>query len=78
VTHLRLGAFYDVARTLIERDAVVLVTPAANYLEIAKRWVQALLETYAERAEIADALETAPADIDALVAAQPRSRPRIA
>ena len=63
------GAFYDVARTLIERDAFVLVTPAANYLEIANRWVQALLHIYAEGEEIADALEIAAADIDQLVAA---------
>src|SRR5262249_61050826 len=40
------GAFYDVARTLVERDASVLVTPAANYLEIASRWVPALLTAY--------------------------------
>jgi ABC-type glycerol-3-phosphate transport system substrate-binding protein len=72
------GAFYEVARTLIERDAFVLVTPAANYREIANRWVQALLDTYTERTEIADALKTAAADIDELVAAQTRSRPRIA
>jgi multiple sugar transport system substrate-binding protein len=61
--------FYDVARTLIERDAFVLVTPVANYLEIAERWVQALLDTYTGRTEIAEALETAAADIDTLVAA---------
>ena len=55
------GAFYDVARTLIERDAFVLVTPAARYLEIANRWVQALLDVYAERAELTEALRTAAA-----------------
>jgi multiple sugar transport system substrate-binding protein len=63
------GAFYDVARTLVERDAFVLVTPAANYLEIAKRWVQALLDVYAEKEEFAAALGRAAADIDRLVAA---------
>jgi multiple sugar transport system substrate-binding protein len=63
------GAFYDVARTLIERDAFVLATPAANYLEIANRWVQALLQGYSEGEELADALETAAADIDVLVGA---------
>jgi multiple sugar transport system substrate-binding protein len=63
------GAFYEVARTLIERDASVLVTPAVNYLEIASRWVRALLDAYAERVETAAALETAAADIDELVAA---------
>jgi ABC-type Na+ transport system ATPase subunit NatA len=63
------GAFYEVARTLIERDAFVLVTPAANYLEIANRWVQALLDGYKQHIEIAEALETAAADIDELVGA---------
>jgi ABC-type glycerol-3-phosphate transport system substrate-binding protein len=64
------GAFYDIARTLIERDAFVLVTPAANYLEIANRWVQALLQAYTDGDdEIADALEIAAADIDQLVGA---------
>jgi multiple sugar transport system substrate-binding protein len=61
--------FYDVARNLIERDAFVLVTPAANYLEIANRWVQALLHIYAEGEDIAAALELAAADIDELVGA---------
>jgi hypothetical protein len=61
------GAFYDVARTLVERDAFVLVTPAANYLEIARRWVQALLDAYAGRGGVADALEAAAVDIDRLV-----------
>jgi multiple sugar transport system substrate-binding protein len=60
-------AFYDVARTLIERDASVLVTPASNYLAIANRWVQALLDIYAG-AETSEELERAAADIDALVA----------
>jgi len=63
------NGFYDVARTLIERDAFVLVTPAANYLEIASRWVRALLDVYSDRVEIAVALEAAAADIDRLVTA---------
>jgi multiple sugar transport system substrate-binding protein len=62
------GAFYDVARTLIERDAFVLVTPAGNYLSVAQRWVEALLDVYAGRAETAEALELAAAAIDELVA----------
>jgi multiple sugar transport system substrate-binding protein len=61
------GAFYDVARTLIERDAFVLVTPASNYLAVAERWVEALLDVYAGRAETAEALELAAAAIDELV-----------
>ena len=62
------GAFYDVARTLIEREAFVLVTPAANYLSVAERWVEALLDIYAGRAEMVEALELAAAAIDELVA----------
>jgi len=62
------GAFGDVARELIEHDAFVLVTPAPNYLSIARRWVQALLEAYAGRAETGEALERAAADIDRIVA----------
>ena len=45
----------------------MLVTPAANYLEIARRWVQALLDAYAGRTDVAEALEAAAADIDRLV-----------
>jgi multiple sugar transport system substrate-binding protein len=62
------GAFYEVARRLVEEDAFVLVTPAVNYLEIASRWVQALLDAYAGRAGTAEALEAAAADITRLVA----------
>jgi ABC-type glycerol-3-phosphate transport system substrate-binding protein len=62
------GAFYDVARTLVERDASVLVTPAGNYLEIAARWVQALLEAYRGRVDVGEALQAAASDIDELVA----------
>jgi multiple sugar transport system substrate-binding protein len=61
--------FYDVARTLVESDAFVLVTPAANYRQIAGRWVQALLAAYSGDKEIAAALEEAATDIDVLVAA---------
>jgi multiple sugar transport system substrate-binding protein len=61
------GAFYDVAQTLIERDAFVVVTPASNYLAVAERWVEALLEVYAGRAETVEALELAAAAIDELV-----------
>ena len=64
----RWGAFHEVARTLIERDASILVTPASNYLTIASRWVEALLDTYAGRATVEEALEQAALDIDELVA----------
>jgi multiple sugar transport system substrate-binding protein len=61
------GSFYGVARTLIERDAFVLVTPASSYLSVAERWVEALLDVYAGRAEAAEALGRAANAIDQLV-----------
>jgi len=60
------GAFHDVARELIERHASVLVTPAANYIEIAERWTRALLDVYSGRTLLTEALEAAARDIDAL------------
>jgi multiple sugar transport system substrate-binding protein len=60
------GAFHDVARTLIEHEAAVRVTPAPNYIAIATRWVEALLDAFAGRADVEEALVTAAADIDAL------------
>jgi len=61
------GDFYDVARRLVEHEAFVLVTPTPGYLRIATRWVQALLDAYAGRSDVAGALAGAAADIDALV-----------
>jgi multiple sugar transport system substrate-binding protein len=61
------GAFHDVAWRLVERDAEVLVTPAPNYLAIATRWVEALLDAFAGRAEVGEALAAAATDIDALL-----------
>jgi len=61
------GAFYDVARTLVEREATVLVTPAPNYRQLATRWVEALRDAYAGRCEVRDGLEAAAAEIDNLV-----------
>jgi multiple sugar transport system substrate-binding protein len=63
------GSFYAVARSLIEREASVLVTPAADYLAVASQWVEALLDVYAGRVETVEALESAAAAIDVLVAA---------
>ena len=60
------GAFHDVALGLIERQASVLVTPAPNYLELASRWVRALLAAYAS-GDVQGELEQAAADIDGLV-----------
>jgi multiple sugar transport system substrate-binding protein len=61
------GGFYDVARHLVEQEAFVLVTPTPGYLRIARRWVQALLDAYAGRTDVRDALELAATEIDALV-----------
>ena len=63
------GDFYDVARRLVEHEAFVLVTPTPGYLRIAGRWVEALLDAYAGRLEVREALAGAAADIDALVEA---------
>ena len=61
------GDFYDVARRLVEHEAFVLVTPTPGYLRIATRWVEALLDAYAGRTGVSEALTAAAADIDALV-----------
>lgn len=62
------GNFYDIARSLIEQDAKVLVTPSPHYLRLADRWVSALRSAYAGEQSVADALRAAAADIDAMVA----------
>lgn len=62
------GMFYDVARQLAEKDARVLVTPAANYLTLADRWVRALRSAYSGDQDVAEALQLAAADIDEIVA----------
>src|SRR5262249_62375527 len=65
------GAFYDVARQLVEHEASVLVTPMPGYLRVARRWVRALLDAYAGR-DVGEALAEAAAEIDeAVAAAQP-------
>ena len=66
------GDFYDVARRLVEQEAFVLVTPTPGYLRVAGRWVEALLDAYAGRVEVPEALAAAAADIDALVEASGR------
>ena len=44
----------------------MLVTPALNYIAIATRWVEALLDAFTGRADVEEALVAAAADIDAL------------
>ena len=58
------GDFYDVARHLVEHEATVLVTPMPGYLHVARRWVRALLDAYAGRQEVEEALAVAAAEID--------------
>ena len=64
------GDFAAVARDLVENRASVLVTPSVDYLSIGDRWARALREAYAGTAGVAEALERAAADIDAIVRAQ--------
>jgi len=66
----RWGAFYDVARRLVEHEASVLVTPAPNYRQVATRWVGALREAYAGTSDVLAALEAAASEIDVLVGAE--------
>jgi multiple sugar transport system substrate-binding protein len=61
------GDFYKVSRKLVEELADVRVTPAANYLQIASRWTQALLDAYAGRDTVPEALEKAAQDINGMV-----------
>jgi multiple sugar transport system substrate-binding protein len=62
------GDFASIARDLVNNRAAVLVTPAVNYLAVADRWVRALRDAYTGAAGVAEALERAAADIDALIA----------
>jgi multiple sugar transport system substrate-binding protein len=66
-TAAKWGDYYGVARQLLERDARVLVTPAPRYLKVADRWVQALRSAFAGNEGVAEALESAAGDIDAIV-----------
>jgi multiple sugar transport system substrate-binding protein len=61
------GDFYAVTRELIEKTARVLVTPLAGYRQVGERWVQALRAAYAGDQGVAEALESAASDIDAMV-----------
>jgi multiple sugar transport system substrate-binding protein len=63
------GSFYGVARQLIERDARVLITPVRSYLRVGERWVRALRGAVKGDEGVAEALESAAVDIDAIVAA---------
>jgi multiple sugar transport system substrate-binding protein len=63
------GSFYGVARQLIESDARVLITPVRSYLSVGERWVRALRSAVKGDEGVAEALESAAVDIDAIVQA---------
>lgn len=62
------GDFASVSRHLVEQAAEVLVTPATNYIQIARRWTRALRDAYAGPESIEACLDAAAADIDELTA----------
>jgi multiple sugar transport system substrate-binding protein len=59
--------FTDVAMQLVGGAAEVLVTPAVNYVEVARRWTRALREAYQGRGELGQLLTDAAAEIDEFV-----------
>lgn len=63
------GDFARVSRRLAEEIGEVLVTPAVNYIEMARRWTRALREAYPGTESLAACLQRAAADIDELAAA---------
>ena len=62
------GDFVAVSRHLVENVAQVLVTPAVNYIDIARRWTRALRDAYAGADCLEDCLRQAASEIDDLVA----------
>jgi multiple sugar transport system substrate-binding protein len=61
------GDFASVARQLVEGVAEVLVTPRADYIEVARRWTRALLDAYEDVDSTGAQLQAAAADIDAML-----------
>jgi multiple sugar transport system substrate-binding protein len=59
--------FPSVAMELVGGLAEVLVTPAVNYIEVARRWTRALRDSYDGRGSIEECLASAANDIDRLV-----------
>jgi multiple sugar transport system substrate-binding protein len=62
------GDFVPVSRRLIEDIAEVLVTPAPNYIDIARRWTAALRDAFSGHGSLEDCLRTAASDIDVMAA----------
>jgi multiple sugar transport system substrate-binding protein len=59
--------FREVAMTLVEDLGQVLVTPAVNYIEVARRWTRALREAYQGEGSLERCLGEAASDIDQVV-----------
>ena len=58
--------FPDIAMQLVD-TADVLVTPALNYIEVARRWTGALRTAYQSAGSVEQCLASAASDIDRLV-----------
>lgn len=59
--------FPDVAMELVNDLADVLVTPAVNYIDVARRWTRALRDAYRGESSLEQCLAAAANDIDRLV-----------
>jgi multiple sugar transport system substrate-binding protein len=59
--------FPEVAKELVSDLGEVLVTPAVNYIEVARRWTRALREAYQDEGSLERCLAAAASDIDRLV-----------
>ena len=59
--------FPGVAMELVNDLADVLVTPAVNYIEVARRWTRALRDAYRGEGSLEQCLGAAAGDIDRLV-----------
>lgn len=62
------GDFVSVARHLAGGGGEVLVTPAVNYIDLARRWTRALREAYAGAASLESCLTGAARDIEQMLA----------
>lgn len=62
------GDFAGVARQLAENVSDVLVTPAVNYIDVARRWTGALRDAYGGADSLEGCLTKAASEIDTLVA----------
>ena len=59
--------FPEIAMELVGDLGSVLVTPAVNYIEVARRWTRALRDAYRGDGSLDSCLAAAASDIDRLV-----------